>query len=600
MVDKSGNYHCIRYKGTFIQRPGWKLGINVTKIAYDRYAISKFITAYDAFVEEQNDAVEQEDSEDLRGTWVEAVQQEHDCLIEHLQRIEVSVEQVANKKIVEARAEALTLKQQRIQFYATRAAALNPPLNFTSLSKERSFRRAIDIPKAPSERAWKSLIKRIGQDQEGARNCDPIVYQTLNEMLEFDEFYEQDEPPTQHPKAKEYSDLGMRRSFSNPEYPLKEQVFVLNLADKVISDLYQDSLIEYYDFVHLILHGIFEAYQNIDDNDKPLGENGRYQLLMDDARMVYRIRILPLIASRFGNVDRLGIPGRFESVSELAGFVKCPGFDHKHDAYAAEFEELMEHIWREHGKFPAVFRSFHVPMIELPKDSGFPWHRARWPRKMPMLRLYEKDTGRWNPHSKGQFIRTPYWEPYTPSWQYISLDWSGVYAQRHVLPSQDGPPLHELVANVLYVVELLKDTALPAPYLAQISWTYAQRRFGRHHSYFPMALLEALHVALVQKGREHLFNSFRCGTCDGKCRPSKFARKPRPFGLLVHHIIERHKDTGRHGTGGVPLNCILTVPPRGMWTMLNQPECKPALDIFNRLWNQGEEEGLTDPKNQKS
>ena len=204
-------------------------------------------------------------------TWFEDQEAANICYVDQLQRIEAWVE-LDRKQREKDRAD---MRDKRAEFFEERASRLHHPLESDALKRCPSYERSIHISKRPTEKSWRILQEKLASERgcaeaETSKSKRAKYHQSYRFYL-----------------ARHYEDtIEKRKSLRTPE-----QVLVLYLADKVIRNILVDPAgIHDSDIVNVILRGVYDAYQRLDDTAKPTGACGAYRLIMDDARHVYHKR----------------------------------------------------------------------------------------------------------------------------------------------------------------------------------------------------------------------------------------------------------------------------------------------------------------------
>ena len=204
-------------------------------------------------------------------TWLEEQEASNAAYLIQLQKIETWVE-LDRKQREKERAD---MRDKRADFFEERAALLEPPLEFEALKRCPSYDRSIRISKLPTEKSWQMLQVKLTCERGRAE-----AENTKSKRAKYQHNY-------RFFLARNYEDIiEKRKNMCTPE-----QLLVLCLADKVIQDvLAEPAGVHDSDLVNVILRGVYEAYQKIDDTAKPTNAYGAYRLIMDDARHVYRRR----------------------------------------------------------------------------------------------------------------------------------------------------------------------------------------------------------------------------------------------------------------------------------------------------------------------
>ena len=483
-----------QFAGTYQERPEWAK-TPAHRTGYERLAIAQAIQDIDHFLEKNLGQEEQ-------NSWFSRKENARDETMQELQHAEAFFELWKRKKNTSTKG----LKEKRATFFQQRALAMNPPLDLAAITKMPSYLRSIIISKEPSERSWLMLQPKLEQERAAA------------EKLEKRENMAPELVEQRQRKALEYLELRDRRN----KYLFREQFVVLTIADSVIRRLGikdGDSDIDDRDLIHIILRGVYTKYYELSEADKPKGKNGSYRLLMDDAKLVYEMKIEPIFSS-WKNYPR----------STVAKELKCPGCTRKDVNTRWKFEELFNHIYERHAHQAGDFSFWRIDPAELPRLTNFPWCRIEWPSNLPMLAVHQKSSGRWNPNSDSEYECSP------PS--YDKIPHHDAFHSRCV-SFHMGPPGTEFVGNVLYAAEQLRGSKLGAKFRTQIVFQFALQKYRSTNGGSPdFEVLDALQLALLREKHYDLFERFRCSFCceqPVQSKNNKFVNRDQPFGELIQH-----------------------------------------------------------------
>ena len=412
MIKYSYRYQCIGEHGEeYYKVPRWpdSRTLRFTKVAYDRFAVEKFMTEYDTLHPKvlRASGNHEDDFSPRRGedalpepvtAWVAAQKLRHTMLTKSLQSIETFVEET---KCSEAINNVLA-KKQRVRYFARQAASLDPPISFSILARMPSLVRAASVPKPPTESSWKALLPKLRNEQAEAQEIE-------QEALDYLEYWKSLQyrpcPKPANEKADEYADICLKRCLENRKKPN----VVLALANKVIAGLAHRKVADQ-DIILHILRETYRAYQDLDDADKPRGHNGGvHRLLMDDAKLVYEEEIEEYMENL---PAKEGDPNKVRLWS-----LKCPGCPSNKTTLSRvnhNFNSLMYHITDCHTYKIGPFRYFRVPRAECPDfpthfagSTGFPWCRIEWPPNLPIIRWSDKANGKWDPLDASWFQYAP-------------------------------------------------------------------------------------------------------------------------------------------------------------------------------------------------
>lgn len=544
--------------GEYTERPDWALHSG-NHVRYSRLALTKFIQEVDEFTAAGPNGEKKTDDE--KEAWFAKKKENNRVLVEKLQGIETYVEADKQHKAVRAR----LLKADRIAFFRARALLMDPPLSPEALDMLPKYRAAIEINKPPSERSWQELLPKILADRakaEGRLLADAKTVEDSETLRKLIDEYRIAEENRMHNTTP-------------------EQVFVLALADKVIAELGASlaaGKVAYVDFVPLVFRNLYEAYDNKHDTGKPGSYDGRpYRLLLDDARMVYNQRIMPIINSWFN-------PARIKEAREL----KCPGCKRKDSHRLHSFENLMHHIYSTHRSGIGSLSYFNTPPETLPPRTGIAWFRLEWPRNLPILASHHEVTGEWDPNEVSEYKHVPILPPRILS--------HAAFTGRCV-SNDDDPPRGEFLKNVVHAATLLVEAPLADNFKTQIVFKYALDKYRKAHpasndprTDVPVEILTDLPTVLIRAGVRGLFEGFHCRSCSmDERRPrrnNKFVEKSQTLGDLIKHYTAVHK------VSKWSEYMFKFSSDEELWEALTSPGMETSLQIFDKVFPETKQQGL--------
>ena len=533
--------------GEYSTRPSWAQHSG-NHVRYSRLALTNFVREVDAFTAPgpNGETKTMEEKE----AWFEEKKEANRVLVESLQQIEAYIEREKQKKSVQAKA----IKAERIAFFKARAALMDPPLSAEALDILPKYHAAIEIPKLPTERSWQELLPKLQADRAKAEG-----------KLSANAKISADSEASEQLRA-EYITTGENREHNTTP----EQVFVLNLADKVITavgGLVEAGTVAHVDFVTLVFRRIYEAYYDqTHDTGKPGNYNGRpYRLLLDDARMVYNQKILPYVNNWYN-------PVKIRAAKEL----KCPGCKRKDSHRLHTFENLMVHIHDMHSTRVGSLSYFDTPPKTLPpRHKGVAWFRLEWPRNLPILASHHEVIGDWNPNDDSDYIHMPRVQPRVLS--------HGAFDGRCV-PNDDDPPRQDFLENIIHAARLLVEAPFPEKFKSQIVFKYALDKYRKFRpgSDVPVDFMTNLPTALIRAGIRGLFEGFHCLNCtmDDRRprRNNKFVDKNQTLGDLIKHYQAVHDSPNWS-------DYLLKFPSdKELWEALTKPGAEKAYQVFVNLF----------------
>ena len=550
MFDSWGHYEsAARYSIT-----GWHRSGHGQQRGYELAAITKQLQDIEEF-DESGEKGKGKSEEEVDAWYAPRIQANQDFMAQ-VQKLENWLEKDGREKI----RGACNQKVEREKFYKTHALLMDPPLQATALVRIPAYKRAVSIAKAPSERSWQVLLPKLREERAAA------------EKLIRDEQERVERVELNHKLSMEYTKIMMHRG--TQESP--EQELILKLADEVLSILHTNipiCPIDDADFVLLVLRAVREKYYRLDESERPdaYGRRGKHRLLLDDAKMVYELKILPRIEA-----------WKDSARSKAARLFKCPGCTRTDINLRYTFGQVFCHINEKHAGQIGDFSILRAEKLQIPVGVRFPWCRFEWPFKLPILAEHHTSTGRWNPDDDSDYVLAPL-RPAKAFTLESPFD-------RRSVSAIDGPGHGNFVDNIVYAGTLLRHTPLLAKYQTQIALRFAVDKSATFtdepRGNEDLALLD---LARIRTGNYPLFDNFRCKACcetPEPARNNKFVNKVQPFGELANHFKTAHFHLSW-------VSDMLALPSEAeLWLALNEPGMEPAMDVFNKLFPRNEEHAL--------
>lgn len=545
------SFYNFETSGTYPIPPLWSRNSQAHLIGYELSAITAKITEIEKFLRVEPGGIPKTHEE--IEAWYNPQIDANKGMILQVQAVENWDNTCRLKKSDDAR----TYRHKRAGYYLEQAKSMVPPLEPEALILIQSYKRAITIPKPPSERSWQILQPKLQEERAAA---EQIVQQRKDQ-----------ENLIEHRQQciENYRMLMERRAKNDTV----EQFAVLAVADAVIGSLRATNAVNEIadvDIVHIILRQVYQRYYAAEDAPEYELNTNKYRLLLADAKMVYECRIEPIIN---GWMD--------EARSKAARLFKCPGCARKDVQLRYTFDQLFCHIGKKHAPEIGDFYQLHIPSAELPGYVFFPWCLLEWPKNLPMLAEHHTATGKWDPSDGSEYQQAPRIKKVILSHAAFSgrsVSWEG------------GPPFAQFVENVIYVGSLLRPTFLHAKFKSQIAFTFALDRHFLANAVAPsFDVLTALQLALVRGGHYDLFEQFRCYTCCLQPNPAKnnkFVNKGQPFGEIIEHY------RACHSHGQWTTHMLTFSSHEELWSALAEPDMHTALQVFDRLFPMKEEANL--------
>lgn len=487
---------------------------------------------------------EKERTEEEKQAWVKEKAENNRLLMDSIQAMEAYVEHERRRKSLEVQA----IKARRIEFFKERAAKLNPPMSVEALNLLPKYLLAVEIQKLPSERSWRELRPKLEADRAKAE-----------ERLRIEAEEKKNHLPRQGLEApSEYSEKVLRRK----DFKTPEQLFILELAEKVIAELGEmvaSGTLAHVDFIPFVFRRVYDAYQQVPAECKPVDIDGKpYRLLMDDARMIHKEKIINFIT-------------RWDSSKCKAAIqLKCPGCRRKEGCRRHSFEDLIYHILTHTTQVGSL--SYFRPQPHTP--SSIAWCDLEWPINLPILATHRVVSGEWDPKDGSDPIQAPRVPPNIVR---------NAFEGRCVVTGNE-PPRCDFVKNLVHAASLLQGTNLAGEFMTQVAFKYAvDRHIGTgSEAFVPIKVLHELPVALLRANVRGLFERFRCHKCvnmDGRDRCGKrFGTNAHSLGELTTHYLEAHEHSSWTG------NMFSFPPAEDLWEELMKPGMEQAYKVFDTLF----------------
>ncbi|KAI9767574.1 MAG: hypothetical protein M1840_005611 [Geoglossum simile] len=510
IIDSWGNYE----SAGFYERKWARRGHGRQRL-YLNSLIPKTLVELEKFIESQH-------SEEELEKWYESKKDQTEEAMKAIQKIEDWVANHSRERIQDTR----RFKVKRAEYYRRCAGELDPPVASELLERMSCYKRAISIPRPPTERSWKALLPKIHQElaetqaQEENAEAERLRYQAY--LLKMQRRLDGDTP---------------------------EQKLVDELADEAIEEL--EGSVPPEDFGILALRKIRSKYYAINRELRPDGEGGRYRLLLADAKWAWYERISPAIAN-------------LENYSSEAKLFKCPGCVGTRSRRLRNFERHFLHIRETHASNHEDFKSLRK--VGLPEICTFHWCEVEWPINLPMLAAHQESTGHWDPDDV---------LPYNP----VSTSLlSSLFEDR--IASTDGPSSEDVVNNIVHAARMFVDTSLDWKYVTLIAIYYAvvKYRQGAGAGQIPhFRELTDLAVVLAKEGLHEVLKNVHCGMCYASTRAStKRAERVYSAAELILHFSCHSADAW--------LNRLTPLPPaEQLMAALNGVGREQALEAFNHL-----------------
>ncbi|KAI9794880.1 MAG: hypothetical protein M1816_003009 [Peltula sp. TS41687] len=533
VIDSWGHYEAAGFYENAVQRQGhghYKV--------YGKADITRLLEELEEMMKpDANGATKSDDEVEQWYTDKEAIR---DQTMEQSQKVEVWTEKKAREKL----SKNAELKKDRDKFFRERVGSLDPPLDPEALEFIHIYKKAIEIAKPPSERAWKALVPKLEHDRAQAEaQLEERRFRALKVERAVQE-------------REEYQAQLRKRADGCPQQRILE-----TLADEVLKEFDEsDDPIADSDFALLALREVRRKfYEKAENFTAKTSRAITYRLVLEDAKYVLNKKISP-------RIDSWGPPR-----SAPAKLFKCPGCTRTDTNLRYTFQTLICHIRTKHaahvGDFHYLYRE---GLLEL---TNVQWLNIEWPFNLPVLANHHVATGKWDPHDETPYVR------YQSPW-----DGTAVAAFNGRRVSSEGPDHISIVNNIIYAGSMLRDTALDGKFKTSIVVKYAVEKCravsGNPTFSSPMEDIIGLPLELIRSGLYDIFDRFRCGVCfwQGGCT-ARETNKIHSVGTLIQHFQYRHS-----GTKDWVKDMMKFPDDRELWKVLNQPEMGSALAAFDRLF----------------
>ena len=296
------------------------------KPAYLRSSVTELMNEFKTYLSE-------DPNEEQIESWLDFRVALHEVLLGQVRAVEEFVQNTKSTK----QGVASESKNNRKEFYREKAEALDPPIPYDVLQKCNSYNNAIVIarPVADLNRSWRTLLPKIMAEVESAR----MQVEKIKEFQRQADFREE--------LRKDYETNHIRRMGNDT----LEQCFILDLAESVISNITRTkawtSDATNADLVLLILQEFYTAYELADPKPSAFSGNGTHRLILDDVKMIYRLKILPRLDWRQPDFH---IFTEKQLICNLCSSHRDPKC-----FPVLEFEKLLHHLFTDHSLFPWGF-----------------------------------------------------------------------------------------------------------------------------------------------------------------------------------------------------------------------------------------------------
>lgn len=548
MFDSWGHYESTaRYSST-----GWHRSGHGQQRGFELAAITKQLQDVENFLDSGEDGIPSEEEIDA---WYAPRIEANQEFMRIVQKIENWSERNSREKV----RGASNQKLEREKFYKAHALSMDPPLQAAALERIPAYQRAANISKAPSERSWQLLLPKLKEERAAA------------EKQVRDEQERLDRVELNQNLSMEYAKIMNHRSSEDS----LEQELILKLANEVLENIHTEipvGPIDDADFVLLVLRAVREKYYHLDESERPdaYGTGGKHRLLLDDAKMVYELKISPTIET-WNDSAR----------SKAARLFKCPACTRTDINLRYTFAQLFCHLNEKHSGQIGDFGILRAEKLQLPVGVRFPWCRLEWPPNLPILAEHHNSTGRWDPNDDSDYVLAPL----KPAKTFTLIS---AFEHRSVSATA-GSGNGNFVDNIIYAGTLLRHTPLMAKYQTQIALRFAVDKSALTDEPSTIGDLALLDLARIRTGNYALFDNFRCKACCDTPEPArnnKFVNKCQPFGELANHFKTHHFHLSW-------VSDMLVLPSEAeLWLVLTEPEMEPAMDVFSKLFPRHEETSL--------
>lgn len=470
--------------------------------------------------------------------WWEAKIDESNKLIESTQEVEAYYIRRQEDKAVRSK----TVRELREAFFLERASKLEKPVSQKVLDMMPRYHASMAIPHEPHERSWTEFLPKLKEDRDEAES-----FIKLEEECQFN-------PVIGAIKAQDY--LTLQEERAKGDTPIQQVIKAT--ATRVILGIQkavEDGCVADSDIVPLVLRRTFERFDPTEVMQCSIGETCSRTLLMDDARMVISVVVLPFLEG----MNKAG----------AAKMLKCPGCKRKDSKRVFDFEALMCHIFEKHAPFIGDFRYFRVPKAYLPERTHFPWLSIKWPKNLPVLAKHHAANGKWDPEDDSDYQQEPRVEP--PNYTHNAFE------GRSAICNADP----QFLNNLLHVCSIFENEPIEPRFKTQIALKYALQVHKKNQPGMPVGadILHVLQAALLKAGHKKVFENFHCLACyEDKDRPkrfNKYVERPQSFVKLREHFISNHDEA-------MWAEQMFKLPHEGeLWEVLHEPGNWGAYEAFN-------------------
>ncbi|KAL9586787.1 MAG: hypothetical protein Q9212_000673 [Teloschistes hypoglaucus] len=480
------------------------------------------------------------DSSDARTELIAAMKATNEKVVEKIK----SIEEWAKTYKESNAAESTSKKQKKMDFFAAKALSMNPPIDRETLERMECFHAAVAAASEPSERAWKFMEKKL-QAQRAKLEASLAKAETIEK-----------------PNQEHYNAILERRKNGHTA----EQVAVLALAGQVLNSLVEgpNSIqVADEDFIRIALTRVYDLHEDTK------GEEG-HALLMDDAKMIVKIKMEPIIKGWEDGMRK-----------KAALSLRCPGCK-KGSKSTHTFEKLIQHIFSKHstriGDYD-YFRFGEESPVKLQQQSTFDflWCSIEWPRNLPILAADENAGVPWDLHASVEEHYSP------PIFRPIESDLGMGAFDNRMVSDCCGSELPKVVNDIRLVLDRFNSIDIPDRFKTQIALEFATQRHTHFYgSLSPTRVLKDLQLMLLRKGFKGVFENLRCHVCCDEARKDLrngyFSRSRKSLAQLSAHFTSEHS---RHDW----TRDMLELPtPQELLKELQQPSNHEAYAQFDGLF----------------
>jgi hypothetical protein len=397
----------------------------------------------------------------------------------------------------------------RQEFFIAQAAKLTPPMGKEVMEKIMAYKMSLDSNHEPTLRSWTDLKKKLLPHRAAAEELLDLEQQNKR-------YYMLAVKPPAIQKFLQLHTLRSRSSSSSKPL-LPEQRFVIALALKELRNCKARAVADA-DLVLLVLKGVFDAYQQLSELDRPRGMNwdmteGTYKLTLDDATMIVHELIEPEVRGWNDSVRSREALERF----------KCVGCVRKDCTTRYTFDKLFQHLHYNHATYVSEGEDFHKlyrPFHDVTGYINFPWYTVLWPKNLPIAASHQEVSKEKKWLADAEVAYVPLAAPET----------APAFLDRRPFDNPDLVAM-DFEGNLTYAAAKLRPTTLNILSQIRIALQYA---LDRHATTTPPAkpTLDDFIACLpkLRTANEDYNLTFNCGVCK---------RNPN----IPHSVIHTRPDT---------------------------------------------------------